>query len=32
LNVYRELKSVRKTADQLEMNREKVRRIVSAAA
>jgi hypothetical protein len=32
LSVYRELRSVRKTADQLGLNREKVRRIVSAAS
>jgi hypothetical protein len=32
LRVYRELRSARKTADQLGLNREKVRRIVSAAA
>jgi hypothetical protein len=32
LNTYRELRSVRKTADHLGLNREKIRRIVSAAA
>jgi hypothetical protein len=31
LKVYRELRSVRKTADKLGLNREKVRRIVAAA-
>jgi transposase-like protein len=32
LNTYDELRSVRKTADELGLNREKVRRIVSQAA